>query len=250
MTTPAPGPDPADHETPCRALLDALNVRQWSPMPRHHHDASQSDETLVITLTRASGTLAGIPLDDFAEPRAGTLEEALRQRGIEVRVDIGGPFVRGPRFTLTRSEAMTRLAGLVWSQMPQEHQTAVELRAALCSIRRRPFLFRSVPLPRVCDGQVEIGPLTVPQAIALQRTLGGPAFRYTDWRRLDELRRLVQSRVRRVMPGVAVTATPGCARHACPDEIRIGPAPLDHIRALTDRLTTAPTRAKRRGGSR
>ncbi|MER6913866.1 hypothetical protein ABT354_19525 [Streptomyces sp. NPDC000594] len=249
MTTPAPGPDPADHDTPSRALIDALNVRQWSPLPRHHH-AGRSDETLVITLTRASGTLAGIPLDDFAEPRAGTLEQALRERGIEVRVDVGGPFVRGPRFTLTCPEAMRRLANLVWSQMPQEHQAAVELRAALCSIRRRPFLFRSLQLPRALDGQVEIGPLTVPQAIALQRTLGGPAFRYTDWRQLEALRRLVQSRVRRVMPGVAVTAAPGCGQHSCTDTVRIGPAPLDHIRALTDRLTTAPTRATQRGGAR
>ncbi|MFD7552233.1 hypothetical protein [Streptomyces sp. NPDC059816] len=242
MTRPA---EPA----PARVLLGALEDRQWDPVT-HPHPADWYSTGLAVTLTRADGTLAGVRLDRFTPGRAPVLEQALRQRHIEVQVGVTEPYVRGPRLTLTCPRAMTRLADLVWSEMPEPHQVAGELRAALISVgRRRPPVLAPVR-PRVRGNQVEIGSLTVPQAIALQRALGGPSFQYSDWRRLDALRRLVQGRVRPVMPGVTVTAAPGCARHACPDEIRIGPAPLGHIRALTGRLTTAATRGKRRGGTR
>ncbi|MEU9337962.1 hypothetical protein AB0D49_33175 [Streptomyces sp. NPDC048290] len=233
MTTPDPtGPD--DHAGATRALLTVLSDRQWSPRTADRDDTGP-DAALTITLQWATGTLAGTDLGAFTATRAAALERALHDQGIDAQVRVS--LWTEPQITLSSPKAVEQLTTLVRREMPDAHQAALHLRSLLHAIGRhhrdRPF---ATVTPRARGEDVEIT-LTVPQAIRLQRLLGGrKTFHYSGWQRLDDLRRLLRHRLRPVMPRIEVTATPGCGDHGCTAKVHIGPAPLDHIRALGDRL--------------
>ncbi|MGW6454701.1 hypothetical protein ACWF94_02035 [Streptomyces sp. NPDC055078] len=97
--------------------------------------------------------------------------------------------------------------------------------------------------------------MTIPQALLLLRLLDGqrPAhFRNGDRRHIEKLAGLLRTRLRTVLPGVAVDADLACrsCSYSRNHQISIGDAAADQIHALAGRLADGPRRAPARSRAR
>jgi hypothetical protein len=232
-------------EYAAHTLITALEARQLRPNRDHR---PWPGTAVVVTIgSRTPFTLADVEVARSATPdQARRLEHALSDAGIGATVVPDIPF-GWLHIACTSADDALRLADLVWREMPRAHQVAYRLRTVLSEAGGHDRPLETVE-PQVIDGGIEIGALTVPQAVLLLRLLGGQkTFSYSGWQRLDTLRTRLRDRLVRLLPGVAVTATPACGTCSQDSEITIGPAPVDHITALADLLQAAlpPTKRQR-----
>ncbi|MEO3976853.1 hypothetical protein [Streptomyces sp. CAU 1734] len=220
-----------------RDLTEALTAHQLQPFSHTPRDGHVC--TMAITDFRTY-TLAGVDVGGkCTDESAQALKQGLRRHGIAAQVTR----VTGPLISLPTLDDVHRMTDLVWRDLPDTYRTAHRLRRILEAMDDRSGGLGDFLRPRVVGDAVEIGDLTVTQALLLVRLLGGTVPRATRARctcpYLGKVARLLRGRLRTVLPGVAVVPKPICGSDADGHRITVGAAPIDRIRALNERIETA-----------